>query len=327
MVLYNCKQCFKEFKQKSNYMSHLNRKNPCKKRSTEIAPSSTEIAPSSTEIELSSTEIELSSTEIAPSSTEIELSSTEIELSSTEISLSSTEITSNNNINNHICIYCSISVTRHSSLIRHIKYNCKLKKQDDNYKETIYQKLLNEHLNIKNKLTELENKLLKDNITNNNINTINNNAKNINNGTINNIQIIAHGKEDLSKIKEDVVLQLVKRGWRSVPMFTEYLHCNDKFPEQKNIYINDINRKYCMVYDGKEWILKDKTETIDNLYQTKYDFLEENFNTYYDQLEEYQQCSFKKFIKLHEEDEPFVRKIKEELKTLLYNKRNKILNK
>jgi hypothetical protein len=74
-------------------------------------------------------------------------------------------------------------------------------------------------------------------------------------------------------------------------MFTEYLHCNGKFPEQKNIY------------NGNEWLLKNKTETIDELYQTKYDFLEENFNTYYDQLEEYQQCSFKKFIKLHEEDE------------------------
>jgi hypothetical protein len=109
-------------------------------------------------------------------------------------------------------------------------------------------------------------------------------------------------------------------------MFTEYLHCNDKFPEQKNIYINDINRKYCMVYNGYEWLLKNKTETINELYQTKYDFLEENFNTYYDQLEEYQQRSFKNFIKLHKEDEPFVKKIKEELKTLLYNKRDKILN-
>jgi hypothetical protein len=80
------------------------------------------------------------------------------------------------------------------------------------------------------------------------------------------------------------------------------------------------------VYNGKDWLLKDKTETIDELYQTKYDFLEENFNTYYDQLEDYQQRSFQKFIKLHKEDAPFVKKIKEELKTLLYNKRNEILN-
>jgi hypothetical protein len=106
-------------------------------------------------------------------------------------------------------------------------------------------------------------------------------------------------------------------------MFTEYLHCNNEFSEQKNIY---INRQYCMVHDGINWSLKDKTETINELYQTKYDFLEENFNTYYDRLEDYQQQSFKKFIKLHEEDKPFVRKIKEKLKTLLYNKRNKILN-
>jgi hypothetical protein len=293
MVLYNCDSCDKQFNRKSSYTQHLNRKNPCKKIGTEIAPSSTEIAPSSTEI--------------APSSTEI------------------TQNNIKNNIKTYKCTYCSIYVTRHSSLIRHLKYNCKLKKQDDTNKEQIYQQLLNEHLNIKNEnndikkeLIEIKNKLLKGS-------TINNN--NINNGTINNtIQIIAHGKEDLSKIKENVVLQLVKRGWRSVPMFTEYLHCNDKFPEQKNIYINDMNRNHCMIYNGKDWLLKDKTETINELYQTKYDFLEENFNTYYDQLEDYQQRSFKNFIKLHKEDEPFVRKIKEELKTLLYNKRENILN-
>jgi hypothetical protein len=292
MVLYNCKKCFKEFKQKSNYESHLNRKNPCKEKKTLIPAENTFIPVKNTFIPAKNTFIPA-------------------------------EKVLNKSI---ICNYCFYIFTRKDSLSKHLKKYCKIKKQDDNEKETIYQQLLNEHLNIKNenetiktKLIEIEKKLSKNK-------TINNNTNNINNGTINNIQIVAHGKEDLSQIKENVIIQLVKRGWRSVPMFTEYLHCNDKFPEQKNIYINDINRQYCMVYNGTGWLLKDKTETIDELYQTKYDFLEENFNTYYDQLEDYQQRSFKKFIKLHKEDKPFVKKIKEELKTLLYNKRNKILN-
>jgi hypothetical protein len=302
MVFYNCYNCNKEFTDKSMYTRHLNRKNPCKK-------------------------VELSTTSILPQNTSILPQNTSILPQNTSI-LSQKKV-----IVEVECMYCLKKYTRKDNLIRHLQLYCKVKKQDDYEKEQIYQQLLNEHLNIKNEYDDIknENKDIKNELieikkrlsTNK---TTNNNTKNINNGTINNIQIVAHGKEDLSRIKENIVVQLVKRGWRSIPMFTEYLHCNDKFPEQKNIYINDINRQHCMVYNGKEWLLKDKTETIDELYQTKYDFLEENFNTYYDQLEDYQQRSFNKFIKLHKEDKPFVKKIKEELKTLLYNKRNKIVN-
>jgi hypothetical protein len=310
MVLYKCDICSKYFNRKSSYTQHLKRKNPCKNMN------------------------------------ESQLNHNESQLNHNESQLNHNESQLNHNESHKIinlkkeykCMYCTKLFPTNSNMCRHIKSYCKVKKQDDTNKEQIYQQLLNEHLNIKNEnddiknenedikkeLIEIKNKLLKGHIINNTNNTKTTN--NINNGTINNIQIVAHGKEDLSQIKEGVIIQLVKRGWRSIPMFTEYLHCNDKFPEQKNIYINDINRKYCMVHDGKDWLLKDKTETINELYQTKYDFLEENFNVYYDQLEEYQQHSFKNFIKLHKEDEPFVKKIKEELKTLLYNKRDNILN-
>jgi hypothetical protein len=294
MVNYICSYCNKNFTHKGNYETHLNRKNPCKKVDVE----------------------------------------NESQMNHNESQMNHNESQKNINLQKEYkCNYCNKLFPTNSNMCRHIKSYCKVKKQDDSEKETIYQQLLNEHLNIKNENKDIKNKneyiekelieIKKKLLTNK---TINNNTKNINNGTINNIQIVAHGKEDLSRIKENVVIQLVKRGWRSLPMFTEYLHCNDKFPEQKNIYINDINRQHCMVYNGKEWLLKDKTETIDELYQTKYDFLEENFNTYYYQLEDYQQRSFKKFIKLHKEDKPFVKRIKEELKTLLYNKRNKIVN-
>jgi hypothetical protein len=288
MVLYICTSCNKEFTHKSKYTNHLNRKNPCKK---------------------------------------IEQVNDNFSQVNDNFSQVNDNFIQNDKLKGYMCDYCNKIITRKSNLNYHLKNTCKIKKQEDTNKEQIYQQLLNEHLNIKNELINIKNKLSKGStINNNNINNGTNNTNNINNGTINNIQIVAHGKEDLSQIKEGVIIQLVKRGWRSIPMFTEYLHCNDKFPEQKNIYINDINRKYCMIYNGNEWLLKDKTVTIDELYQTKYDFLEENFNVYYDQLEEYQQHSFKNFIKLHKEDEPFVKKIKEELKTLLYNKRNKILN-
>jgi DNA-directed RNA polymerase subunit RPC12/RpoP len=115
----------------------------------------------------------------------------------------------------YICIYCHKKLARSTNLNYHLEKACKVKKQDNLEKETIYQHLLNEHLNIKNenkdiktKLIEIEKKLSKNKIMNNN-----NNTNNINNGTINNIQIVAHGKKDLSQIKENVIIQLVKRGW------------------------------------------------------------------------------------------------------------------
>jgi hypothetical protein len=320
MVNYICERCNKQFIIKCVYITHINRKYPCKKveppNDSKLTPNDSKLTPNDSKLTPNDSKLTPNDSKLTPNDSKLIHINIEKE---------------------YTCNYCNKVFSKNSNIYRHIKVSCKVKKQDDSEKEQIYQQLLNEHLNIKNenkdiknenetiknKLTELEKKLSTNKTTNK---TTNNNTKNINNGIIQNIQIVAHGKEDLSKIKENVIIQLVKRGWRSIPMFTEYLHCNNKFPEQKNIYINDINRKYCMVYNGYEWLLKDKTETIDELYQTKYDFLEENFNTYYDQLEDYQQRSFQKFIKLHKEDAPFVKKIKEELKTLLYNKRNKILN-
>src|SRR5579872_5396539 len=51
---------------------------------------------------------------------------------------------------NIICNYCKKTFSRQSSLIRHINDRCKVKKDDTNKKEDIYQKLLNEINILKN---------------------------------------------------------------------------------------------------------------------------------------------------------------------------------
>jgi hypothetical protein len=154
MVNYTCNNCKIQFKYKYNYTRHLNRKNPCKK----VEP------PNESKMNPNESKMNPNESKMNPNKSKI------------------------NNIikKEYICNYCTKLFSSNSNLYKHIKNICKVKKLDETEKETIYQHLLNEHLNIKNenetiktKLIEIENKLLKGNIVNNNRN--NDNTKNINN--------------------------------------------------------------------------------------------------------------------------------------------------
>ena len=199
-------------------------------------------------------------------------------------------------------------------------------------KEEIYQKLLKENEELKNKLNDVTNKL--DEVTNeikqikiSNMNKTINNSKNCNihNGDNNNIIIIAHGREDLDKIDVKYILEALKRGTYAIPVITECIHFNQNYPEYQNVYISNMNQKYGMVYNGNEWKLKDKDTIIEDLYEKKFDFLDENFENIYEQLSESQQKAFKRFLDIHEkadvdkQSKKIIDKIKQDLKFLLYN--------
>ena len=156
--------------------------------------------------------------------------------------------------------------------------------------------------------------------------TINNNC-NINNIENQNItfNLIAHGREDLDKIDVKYILEALKRGTSAIPVITERIHFNIKYPEYQNVYITNMNQKYGMIYDGKEWKLKDKDTIIEDLYEKKYDFLDENFENIYNELSESQQKAFKRFLEIHDKADTnkqfkkIIDKIKQDLKFLLYN--------
>ena len=45
-----------------------------------------------------------------------------------------------------------------------------------------------------------------------------------------------------------------------------------------------MSHQYCMVYNGSEWLLKDKEDVIDYLYFQSYDHLDNNFQEFYENL-------------------------------------------
>ena len=301
MPIYTCSECDKQFKDRTKYVIHINRKFPCKK--DEICSYNGSI----------SNELEYLQ----------DFANVHQNLQNPMKNLQ--ELTKNSNlVQEHqlMCNYCLKVYSDKYVLYRHMKSYCKIKKQEDNIKEEIYQQLLKENEELKNEI-----KQLKDNASGK---IINKNC-NIHNGD-NNIVIVAHGREDLDKIDIKYILEALKRGTSAIPVITERIHFNEKYPEYQNVYITNMNQKYGMIYNGKEWKLKDKDTIIDDLYEKKYDFLDENFETIYTQLSESQQKAFKRFLDIHEkadtdkQSRKIVNKIKQDLKFILYNNKNIVIS-
>ena len=263
------------------------------------------------------------------------------------------------------CNFCNYSSLRIDNFKRHLT-TCKVRKEETQEKEAIYQELIrrmellenqNNKLFMKNKELNNEISLLKSN-TNTNTNTKKNiqnnkNIKNLNNGIINNTIIIQHGKEDLNKIDDKVFLDafLKSTGAKIPEKIIEGIHFNKKFPEYKNIYISDINREKVMIHNGKNWILTPGDNLTSNLLDKSICFSENKYEciTTKDIFNERNKKKIINGLKIMElmkefdsveQDEigtPITKddkdrrnylrnKAEEYIKLLLYNNRNEILN-
>ena len=234
------------------------------------------------------------------------------------------------------CNYCTRFFSTNSNMHKHIK-KCQIKIQKDNEKEEIFKKLLHEMKKQNEKLGEIEkqNKELKNeineikikNINNSTINNLNNTnnsnntldqSNNINNY---NIQLVAYGKEDYDKLTEKEYKIIINKGFKSVQEAVKSLHFNKNRPENHNIYISNIRDNYVMIYEGNKWELRNRKETIEELYIAKKDILVDKFDELLNKLPEYAIEKFERFIN-DVQDDKIKEGILEELKLILYNNKN-----
>jgi hypothetical protein len=232
------------------------------------------------------------------------------------------------------CKYCNKDFSRSFTLNRHLESFCKVKNNHENEKEQIYQKLLKELDEQKIEVKKLKD-LLKDkdstiqqltvhnntkntNNSNNSNNTINNN--NSNNTINNNITINAFGKEDISYITDKDYKEIFYSSSKSVPKLISKIHFNKKYPENANIYISNLKDSYIMVYDGHTWNMSMKTDTIDEIFDSKIIHLDGIFEDLLGKLDPTVKKRFKRF-QFNLEHSSIEHDIKKELKLLLYNSR------
>ena len=239
-MLYKCNRCYKEFKQKSNYTYHTNRKNPCKNNNEIITNDDVSI-----------------------------LNQTLLNPSNSIINPSNSINNPSNSINNLNCKYCDRKFTRSDALLCHEKNRCKIKK--DKY---IILEEKNKILEEENKKLKQDNELLKKQIilspktkikNQTNIQNQNIQNQNIQNQNIQNNITINFGDEDMNKLTEEEILKSLKSLSNCFQDFVKTVHLNSRLPEYNNILINNMRSNYGYIIEDNKFITKDKYKIIADL--------------------------------------------------------------
>ncbi len=277
MVKYTCPTCLKEFSKKYNFEMHtMNKKKPCQ----QYIPKNSEIFQNIPKYSKSVEKIEKSDEEL----------------------------------NN--CIYCEKIFSTRFNLNKHIKNSCKIKKQKDEETTKQNQFLMTQVMELK-KLLENQNKQIENQtkeiqeikrkkpvsklVINNNTSNNTVNTGSINTNT-NNINLMAHGKEDFSKIKlQDVLECLCNENFQDiVPNMVKQIYIDPTYPEFHNFKVLDLARNKSEYYDGKDWVVGKADDGLIKIF--------ENVNTAL--IEPFDKENINKTIKYIRENEELKKKYK-----------------
>jgi hypothetical protein len=248
------------------------------------------------------------------------------------------------------CEFCNKTFASMPSMTRHIRTSCKstivhvhvhtknkkiilddlIKSKEEMEAQFLILKIANEQTNIeicklrkqnislKQKMVKLEKKSIKTtNITN----------KIVNNGIVNNTNIIlvGYGQEDMTKIDQKDIIKALHDGFFSSSALTKSVHFNPKYPEYHNVFISNIKDRYAMMYVDGKWKLILKTDLINQLYEDKKAFIEENLEEFVRSLPQSRKRALHKWLEMGDEDQK-IKEIKDSIKLLLYNERDIIKN-
>ncbi len=231
--MVKCDICYKEFKDNFNLTRHKSRKKPCKPQMLEAAEE-----------------------------------------------LHEEEDVSDNEDDRLVCKFCNKIYSSNSVLYRHQRDNCKVIKNGNKEKEKLFnylvqqveslQSVREENKRLAKKIRE-QNKIIKNtqNINNNTINNGTINNTNNTNNTTNNIKIVAFGKEDMSHLTNRDWIRILNKNYKSIEDLALRTHFDKTKPENQNIYISNLRSKYIMVHDGVDWVVKDRNNTVEELYDEK----------------------------------------------------------
>jgi uncharacterized C2H2 Zn-finger protein len=98
------------------------------------------------------------------------------------------------------------------------------------------------------------------------------------NSTNNNIIVInAFGQENTDYINSNYIHNILKSGpYGCIPKLIKQIHFNPKHKENHNVKIPNKRDKYAMVFDGKQWLFKNKKTTINTMADHAYGIIAEH---------------------------------------------------
>ena len=146
-----------------------------------------------------------------------------------------------------------------------------------------------------------------------------------NNNTVT-VNILPYEHTDVSHLTDRDFQRAFNRASMCVPQILEKIHFDPEKPENHNVYISNMNNKYIKLHNGDRWNLRDREETIEDLFADAEYMLENKLEIWQEEDDPKSERATKKFqIYLEvKEKEVLYNKIKEELKLLLFNNRSLI---
>ncbi len=204
---------------------------------------------------------------------------------------------------------------------KHFSKNCHMRRHEKKcYKKRHLDEL--EDLDRQVALKERETHLVK---TQNKSQEIvgNNNTQINNNVTVN---ILPYEQTDVSHLTDRDYQRAFNRAAMCVPQILEKVHFDPEKPENHNVYISSMNNRYIKLHNGKRWNLRDREETLEDLFADAEYMLENKLETWQEEEDPKSERATKKFeiyLKV-KETETLYNKIKQELKLLLFNNRSLI---
>lgn len=230
------------------------------------------------------------------------------------------------------CPYCKLDFTRKNNLTKHICCYCKevknIEAKETQIKEKEMQKQIDDLKKEMNEIKEKKKKTKEINIKNN-TNSNNNNTNSNNNIEIdnnNNIIINNYQKNQFPAFTQDEILTVLRRGYNSIQELTKMTHFNEKYPEMHNIYVPKISENICMIQENNNWKAKNRNNVIDDLYEEKRDYIQNNADTYKEILGEKKYGVIKNFLDdTKDSDDIDTVEIKKDLKFLLFNNKYMVI--
>ena len=245
------------------------------------------------------------------------------------------------------CKYCDSVFVRMSLLNRH-EMTCKEKLRSDNANESMKElvNLLNDQLKYQNEeLKKFKEKLdnkdkdhkkeledYKKELDKRNrqidklIKKSGINHNNITNNIQNNIKLLSYRDTDLDIVTDKIIRGCINHSNLCIPYLVKQIHFNPLKPENHNIYISNLKNGYVMVYNGSNWDTLNRDEVIEDMINDKNCLIEEKVESWIQKGEKYPQImnKFKRYLNKRD-DNLVINKIKEDVKFMLYNNRNLII--
>ena len=151
-------------------------------------------------------------------------------------------------------------------------------------------------------------------------------TNNITNNIQNNFKLLNYKETDTSHLTENDYVKCLEHYNFCVPHLIRKIHFNPKKPENHNIYISNLKNSYVMIYINNKWKVKNRDETISRMIDDKQIILEKKIQEWVESGIQYPKvmARFSRYIEKREEND-VINAIKEDIKLMLYNNRNMII--